>query len=183
MWRPTWFSVHISSVPHWIFIKARKHFQQKLLHCLIAQEIRGSNRLNVPNSIMFTFPFSYPPGRTSTMLYTGWSNCVYITGGSTPRPAYTSCQKHPLNFNLWVPNRNTNWMSCWNWDSNTERGKIPANGIQVLNKCNALISKYIPHKKNYCDVHRQSKPRIRMAMDMTICWTCKRNQGRPKRWW
>jgi len=41
----------------------------------------------------------------------------------------------------------TNWMSCWNWDSTIERGKIPANGTQVLNKCNALISKYIPHKR------------------------------------
>jgi hypothetical protein len=64
--------------------------RQELLHCLIAQKIRVSNRLNVPNSIMFTFPFSYPSGRTSTMLYTGWSNCVYITGGSTPTPAVRS---------------------------------------------------------------------------------------------
>lgn len=69
-------------------------------------------------------------------------------------------------------------MSCWTWDSTIERQKIPANGTQVLNKCNALISKYISHKENYCYVHRHSKPRIKMAMEMTICCTCKRNQGK-----
>lgn len=89
------------------FLPVLRYWRQELLQCLIAQEIRGSNRLNVPISIMFTFPFSYPPARTSATLYTGWSNCVYITGGSTPRLAYTSSQKHPLHLHLRVPNRNT----------------------------------------------------------------------------
>jgi len=73
------------SCPTHIFSQFYVIQEQELLRCLIAQEIRGSNRLNVPNNIMFTFPCSYPPGRTSATLCTGWSNCVYITGGSTPR--------------------------------------------------------------------------------------------------
>jgi hypothetical protein len=84
-----------------------RYSRQELLHCLMAQEIRGSNRLNVPNNIMFTFPYSHPPGTTSAILYTGWSNFLYITEGSTPRLAHTSSQKHPLNLHLWVPNKNT----------------------------------------------------------------------------
>jgi len=89
------------------FLSVLHYSIQELLHCLIVQEIRGSNRQNVLNSIMFTFPFSYPPGSTSATLYTEWSNCVYVTGGSTPRLAYISSQKYPLNLHLWVPNRNT----------------------------------------------------------------------------
>jgi len=53
------------------FLPVLHYSRQELLHCLIAQEIRDSNRLNVPNNIMFTFPYSYPPGRTSTTLHTG----------------------------------------------------------------------------------------------------------------
>jgi hypothetical protein len=48
-----------------------------------------------------------------------------------------------------------------------ERGKIPANGTQVLNKFNALISKYISQKR-ITVMYRHSKPRIKMAMEMTI---------------
>jgi len=51
-------------------------------------------------------------------------------------------------------------------------------GHKFKNKCNALIFKYIPHKKNYCYIHRNSMPRIKMAVEMTICWTCKRNQDK-----
>jgi len=77
------------------FLPVLCYSRQELLHCLTAQEIRGSKTDCAKHYYVYI-----------SLFIPSW-HCVYITGGSTTRLAYTSSQKHPLSLHLWVPKRNT----------------------------------------------------------------------------